>query len=397
MTSNGNTKRITFLFVLLLAFIEPQLFKTEGFELGDSIYDVLRVIAGGITFFIYVRNKVSALVIASVILQSWIAVSTIINGGSLIRFVGPAVNMIATIMLFEMALEIDIRRFLQLIRNTLSLYVLINLATCALRAVGVINWSATFLGIDNRWFYFLLPWVVYSALCAYLEKGTLTIGALTSYILALAQLIVVWSVGAMIALISIPLYILVCNIIKKTFNISINHIYSILLLLSINLLLVGGQLIPQLSEMIREVLGKDGTFSGRVFLWAIVVAVLYKSPLFGNGVQSELYDINYFYINSGYYPACAVNHPHNFILNYAYHGGVPAALGFVIIYIYSIFHLRSSSKICLLLASAFVSFFVASLVDTLDFSLMYSFLPLAVGLNGLEKASEKTRRQKVDR
>ena len=156
-----------------------------------------------------------------------------------------------------------------------------------------------------------------------------------------------------------------------------------ILFLIINYILLSGKLLEILSVIIVKYLKKSITLSGRIYLWQTVIEVLNKKPLFGLGVQSNEFDEKFFYESSGFVGGTAVNHPHNHFLNVAYHGGFIALIVFILIVFITmcdIDKIKEKGIYCVMVAGV-VSIMLAALVDTLDFSLFYLFIPIAAGLS----------------
>ena len=159
-------KLSTWYLILLIPFIEPQLFKTHGFELVDKLFLCLKLIASAfivLEYLVRFKFKITKYVILMSIVQAATFIGTYLNHGSLTRYLGPAMISVVMIMLGEMAFAGKWVLFLKYIEKYLTFLFILNLFTVVLRMVGVSFFShATLLGIDNRWIYVLLPWIIIS-------------------------------------------------------------------------------------------------------------------------------------------------------------------------------------------------------------------------------------------
>ena len=161
--------------LLLVPFLEPQMFKTEQFISGDIYFDILKIISVGLITALYIAFcRPSLLIILTAALQTYIGIATMANQGSMTRFLGPAVTMIAMVAIGEISLKFNTKKILFYLKNYLTLLILINMLSIVLVQFGALDWKCTFLGIDNRWIYFLLPWVIVTFLHSTLQNGSIS-------------------------------------------------------------------------------------------------------------------------------------------------------------------------------------------------------------------------------
>lgn len=377
-------------FFLILPFIEPQIFKTPGFAVFDKVYLVAKLLAAFLIILLYINKKyfnVSKYVILMSLTQGCIFIGTLINGGSIIRFTGPAIASIVVIIYGEMLPNYNWKKIIKFIEKYLTLFFIINLLTIPLRELGVtilVKNETTFLGIDNRWIYFLLPWTIIAMINDYIKNNKLTYSIIV-YVVSFLSLLYVWSAGAMIAYIILPIAYFILIRVYAHKNIISRFISRIVFwsYLLINFLLVNNIILLSLKPIINNVLHKDITLAGRIYLWESVLDVLKSNPLFGIGFQTHDYDKLFFYESSGFIPATRVNHPHNHLAYVAYHGGWLALVAFLIfVYAFMTYIDKINDKgIAIICLSSAIAIFSAALVDTLDFSLFYLLIPIIIVLN----------------
>ena len=117
-------------FLLLLPFLEPQLFKTAGYEFIDQLYAAFKMISVILIAFIYIYKfevKISFCLAIMIVLQAIIMISTIVNNGSLVRFAGPAITSIVMLMIGELINKGKWTQFMYMLRSLLLILVIINI------------------------------------------------------------------------------------------------------------------------------------------------------------------------------------------------------------------------------------------------------------------------------
>ena len=102
-----------------------------------------------------------------------------------------------------------------------------------------------------------------------------------------------------------------------------------------------------------------------------------------------------FFLSSHGVFGTAVNHPHNHLMNIAFHGGITALVFFLIV----IFLVASEidkiedGKLYTIAFAGMIAAFTAALVDTLDYSMFYFLIILPFLLNKREK-EKKSKKMK---
>ena len=166
--NTSKSKEFILLFFLILPFIEPQLFKVEAdLQIVDRAFAIFKSISSLFIVLFYLRKfyfHFSKSVLLMTAVQFITLISTLYNKGSLTRYIGPALTSIVLIMLGELVLKIEWRKFLIALENILTLFFIINVFTLFFKVIGIKPFALwpSFLGIENRWIYFFLPWTVIS-------------------------------------------------------------------------------------------------------------------------------------------------------------------------------------------------------------------------------------------
>lgn len=373
-------------FLYLIPYMEPQIFKSPGYEIGDKVFLLLKLISFGFIafeYFCYMLPKRSVLkkyTILMVFMQGTTLISTIYNNGSITRYLGPAIASVSMLFLGELLYYTKCQKFFYYIETYLGIFYVINLITYIMRVVGVPIYPS-FLGIDNRWIYFLLPWTIIAFINDYNKNKKLTYSK-KIYIISLLSLVIVWSMGAVLAFLVLPISYYMIKLLTKKYSIVKSYISRLVfwVFLILNYILVNNLIIKLFANFIRNTLNKDITLSGRTNLWAGVIKVLKNSPFLGMGVQTQDFDLNFFYNVGLHAPGSRVNHPHNHLLYVAYRGGLLSVVVLLIIIYLFMKSLDKSKdkKYMMIVLSSIISIFTAALVDTLDFSLFYLMVPLII-------------------
>lgn len=123
------------------------------------------------------------------------------------------------------------------------------------------------------------------------------------------------------------------------------------------------------SWFIKDVLGKDMTFTGRTYMWDAALHVIAKSPLWGNGfVDTDWYMANMTTLAIG---------AHNYILNTMVYGGVTLLTIYLIMVISSIWHLVNLKDInSMRLLAAFGVLTIMMLFEVYETSLVFLLLTI---------------------
>lgn len=364
------------LFALLFPYIEPQIFKTEGYETGDSIFLLLKALSAAfIVLFYAISCKPSKLLFSFGLLQAWLGIATIANHASITTWLGPACGMLMTIMIVEIAIHNGrdcMLAMLSMIRSLLVLYVVINFITFLIFGYGDPA-HTSFLGIDNRWIFFYMPLVAISFIIDCMRRGKPSGASWGIWLLCFVHLAIVFSAGAMVALAVFPLLYFFLHTVSKTAGWSIVGRAILVCIVALNVIMVSGLLLNLLAPLIVGYFHKDITLAGRTLLWNVVLETLKMSPVFGHGMYPTGIMQNFFYVSSGYASACRVNHPHNLALYFAMNGGWTALLFFMIAVWLVIKRLdnANSCELKVILLASLTSLLLAALVDSLDFSLIW--------------------------
>lgn len=396
MKKNKTEKIFILLFALMLiVFFEPQMFKEESFvgvEKVDFVYKIAKLICFVITSIFYVKEKnfkISKLLLSIGILQVIMLISTIIYKGDLVRFVGPAITTVTMCMIAEILIKkqnlfsilkiVNIYFAICFIINVITVF-LLDFTSCELFT------RAYFMGIDNRFIFTMIPWVLFEGLVELHENGKTGIKFHLVFALCESLLLYKNSTSAMLVFF---LYYFVVFSDKTTFKLKYSLFFSYV---AANVLIVVFK-IQNIFTQVVGMLGKDITFSGRTYLWDGILKWSYKYPLIGRGMRSIEYDKHFFYINSApyYHEWCKVIHAHNSLMTLLYRGGILSVLiylGIIFATIKSLYD-SYSSKYARILGITLIIILIASIFDTMDFAALYFIITMIINIKALDIIKSK--------
>lgn len=374
MKGTGTKTLLPFIIVALIIFFEPQGFKEGELASFDLYYKIAKIIITPFILFLFLclRKKRIGLVLKLLVVYEFTCLLlTMLNKGDYVRFIGPAITVIDVAAIGELLSQDN--KMMRIVAKVMCVYFrtcfLINLAS-----IAVIKTNIFFLGIDNRWIFTYIPWIVFE----YINSEAIGRKKMLYVSLILSELSLLYrqSVAAMLI---IPLFLIVC---LRNINAIINKstlIYISTLLVNYALITVG---LNETAMRIVNSLGKDATLSGRTLLWETVFRSEDKM-IAGHGMQSEIYDKSFFSSRYGFEDTnfLQVSHAHNTYVTIIYRYGILALLLFIGIIALSIKKLANSNyiykNICI------VAMFVCILLgifDTIDCAMFYVILGISSGL-----------------
>ncbi|MDD5828736.1 MAG: O-antigen ligase family protein [Lachnospira sp.] len=376
----------------LFVYLEPQIFKEDasGLTKVDYVYKLIKIICTVAVFLYYISEvKKTNFMLLVTSLQLIGLVSTIINKGAIFRYVGPSLTILTMVMIVELLLENkQLIETLKVINWYFLTVYIINVVSIIL--IDFIDNSAFggvyFLGIDNRFIFTFLPWVVSEGIVALYYGNKLSKRWIIIVCLCEGILLYKFSVAAMFAfMIFIAFYLFRKYI---TSDISIWMLFGYLLL---NIFVVIIRVQNIFAPLLQK-LGKDITFAGRTYFWDAILRDWKHFFIIGGGMQSVQADKMYFYNSTApfYLPFCKVMHAHNYLMTLFYRGGIISITIFIIILYLAMKKLKENSG-CLysgLLLSAMIVFFVTAIFDTTDFALLYFIIALSYYVSKIEIKKE---------
>ena len=376
----NKTMNFLLFIILILPFLEPLSFKEIIYL--DEIYSILKVISFFIILILYIlylkknQYKMSKILFITIIFQIEIYISTLISNGAFGDLFGQTISVFSVVMLVELYIKKkDQDIVLKSLCGILFCYAVINIFSMLSENPNSGGAIVSFLGMDNRYIFFLLPLCVFSIVYSVLKYNRLTFFTYFVIIISAFQLFYVWSVGAMLAVILLMIFTLLIdkfNIIKK---ITLKSYLIVIIIL--NILLVFVQIQYVFEDFIVNYLHKDIDLSGRVYTWKAGIEVFKEHPILGIGGQTANFMQNIYYGTN--------QHAHNLFLNILVKGGIISLLIQIWMYIEIDKKLRKCDNKKLSAVFAFSIFLILfiSLTDTFDTYLVYIIYTLAYYSNDL--------------
>lgn len=352
--------------ILLMPFLEPLLFKE--YPVVDAVFDIAKLLSGFVLVVIYLyRGRISTIILLVVSQQVLLLFSTYINNGSFSRAIGPALSVVFVAIWAELILS----NMIDILRGVLFVYgflVAINaLSVLTESAVYVRYTTVYFLGIDNRFVFYLLPFVCFYIMYSQIKWGKISFGCLLAVIVSTITLLYTWSVAAMIGMCLVLIYTVLFA--KKSLCSVFNSLVYFTAMAGLNLLIVVFHVQNYFAAFLTDVLHKDITLTNRTPLWDVAFTSISQHPAWGMGVQD---------LGVAQMQLLGVGHVHNLLLNMLYQGGIVSLGIFVVILFIShrqLYRYRHRLAVSGLAFCIFISMFL-SIFDTLDYSVFYGLLVL---------------------
>lgn len=366
-----NKKSIAVFFLIFF------LMKPVGMDGYNQILNMIFNIAKFVSMFFsvvmwfkkkYKKNK-SLLYIASIALVT-VAV-TLINWSSpydAIIYWGTVISMILYAELYSGE---SIIKFIDIVYYVFLLYVLINFIT-------LFAWPGGYEGRTN--FYFLgnkvmqvlyvLPMLILllirKSVC---NKSKMEVKDLLIFFVCAYTFYKCPSSTSIIAFVIVLAYYLFfyqTKIMLFFSKISMRIIF--VCILCINVVLLAGNTVPIIGDAMSVVFGKDGTFTGRTYIWEKAIAQFLNKPM-GSGWNEFVYNVHMLnYWNQAYIDA---SHAHDLLLNISLKSGLIATVLYILLMFSSCRYLdsvmvnqkHSVSLKCTMMVYIFV-FLIISIVES---------------------------------
>lgn len=305
-------QKIIYLIILLPFFEVPYLM--ENYPISSKIYFVLFIVASIYCLIKVFRKKSYSKNINYLIIFLFILLaSTYLNS----KDISSCINYISKLLVFSLIVDNEINNnnnnnFIKSIILLLTVLIIINLYTILKYPEGLYvtasgfyqNW---FLGYKNTHILFMFPAILFSFLYSYKSKGKLTLPSYLILALSFLSTILVNNSTGITGLSLILAFIIFKNLFKnyKIFNITTYMITSIIIFLSIVIFKVQNIF----SFLIVDILDKDITFTGRIYIWDKALDFISLKPLLGYG------NVNFQYTST-------VLSTHNMILGILFNVGI---------------------------------------------------------------------------
>ncbi len=357
----SNLKKFLLYFVLLFPFFKiPYL--DYNFAFMDKIYDFWLITSSLIILFIIFRKgKYSKIINYILILIGILFISSVINGTDLSVCFNNSITILVLCLIVDYGLKYDTKLFLKSFGFLLSTFIYINFISILFNPNGMyinengfkMNW---FLGYKNTHILFILPAILINFLYSYMKKQKFNFSNYLLLVVSILSTFIVDNSTGIVGLFILTLFLLFKKIFnyEKIFNIINYFILSAILFFSIIVFRVQNYF----SYFIVNVLHKNITFTGRVYIWDKAIDFIKNKPLIGYGNISFKY-------------SDVVLSTHNTILGIMHKIGIIGIISFFSIVFVSIKQLwiNRNNYLCKFVSIIFLAYFIMMLTEA--YSLEY--------------------------
>ena len=383
MKNNQFTKLLSFLlFILLLLPFFPIPYLEITFPVLSNICNYYRILSFLFIVFLMINKKsISYFNLSLFLFCIVLLISTIINNADIKQCISSITTILGLCFVIEYGVKNDTKIFLNSFEFVLYSFVVINFITIILVPEGLyfshsisfttkLNW---FLGFKNNHIVFIVPALAASIINSYYTYNKLTFRNYFLLIISAISMLIVNSSTSLIGIATIILLLLYLQINKKT---KIINIYNFI---GCYVSLFFGFVIFRLQEVFKyfivNVLGKNVTFTGRIYIWDYVMDFIRAKPLLGYGVENA---------NIRYLKTVGVQsyHAHNEILEMIYKSGFIGLLITIYIYYIAIKELYKfkNNKISKIFSIFIFAYSIMMLTEAYSFENIFIFLTIGYNI-----------------
>lgn len=379
-----NMKRlllVLFYIILLIPFFEIPYF-TEYLNKFNTLNDLLLIFSFSFIVLLTIKKKsISKINVYIILLMIVLLFSSIINGTGLLFCIKDIMRILGLCLITEYGIKYDKNSFFKAMTITLSLLVYINLFSILRHPSGLYmnktgyieNW---FLGYKNTHILYILPALMYNFIDTYNKNNKLSFYNYFFLTIAIISTLFVNNGTGIIGLFIVVIFIIFHKSIDrfKLVNI-INGIYAYLAMF---FAIVIFRLQNAFKFLIVDILHKDLTFTGRVYVWDKAIKMIKNKPLLGYGNVSFEY-------------SKIVYSTHNTILGVMHKTGLIGLFMYFIIIFTSAKELLKENRnyIAQLISSFIFSYLIMMLTEAYAFKYFLFILVLGYNVKYLINGSEK--------
>lgn len=302
-----------FIIISIISLTQPGSLQYIGLGLIDAILTAMSVALLLYCASFFVRSEKMPLIICLIIYyHATLAIFTLIdsnpNNLEIVKTSGPAVTIC---MLSWVGIRRNIENYLKSTSIALGLLLVINMVSMILFPGGMYVTTGVeqdinyFLGFDNTFVLWTVPFVFHVAALSVLKKQRLALWTAPCFILAFITESMTWAVTGMFVIGLELIILLLIDIFNLRFSFAVYLVTSVIVFF----LVVVVQIQQYFPSFFQETLGKDVSFTGRLTLWGLAIDAFITSPFIGTGISNRaLYG--------------SMTHPHCFYLEVAYRGGL---------------------------------------------------------------------------
>lgn len=360
--------------VIMLAFlflVRPQC--VDGNELIDKIFMIVEVLISLIVFFVFffetiLRRKCSVIMIGICTFVFFMALSTLINHGSIYRGASYLLPLFSVSAMSDIILRRDPKKLIDSLSILFGIYVLINLFVVILFPDGIYiqkpyRFPGFFISADNWFSTIMLPACMFSFFAAVRCNTRFhIIWAAIIYFVSLFTIFIRWAVtpiiGTVLYTILFLLWYAFSNKHRRSFTRIFNS-YSLFIFAAVIFVGIVFFSIQNLfAPIIEDILHKSLTFTGRTEIWSAEIQYILESPFLGHGFQIRENGFLVFVQEIGYSIGS-----HNYILAVLSAGGLISLIFLLFAIVSSIYKLyQQKGTIISYLISSMISIFLIMMI-----------------------------------
>lgn len=377
--SKNKLKKYLFFIFLILPYFKPAFFTT--IPLVNKIFNAFQVFNFLIIIILTIKEKnISKINILIVIFITILIFSTELNNGNLEEAITIGLRIISLCFLVDYGLRKNTKEFLISFEYLLTFLVFINFLTLFIYPNGMYinlsngyksNW---FLGFKNSHILYILPSILLSLINSYIYSEKINKRTIFLIIISTISVLKVKSSTSIVAIMMIILFLFFKNSIKK-YNLNLKKYVICYLVAFFSIIIFRIQNLFKF--FIINILGKDLTFTGRVYIWDYVIQKIKMKPILGYGVEYRNY-----LLSIDKYP---FYYSHNAILEIIKQTGL---IGILIIYFIIrtiIKKLNKYKKETITITISFVLFIylIMMLMETYEYEYFFFLFPLCYNIDNI--------------
>ena len=376
LSINSNTKLKNVIYLLLtIVFLIPNFLQySNDLYLLFLLWRYIQV--GVMTLLVihyFVSKKHNIIISLIIAMYFWIAFSCFYHGKDMFSFIWSFAPDLGLSLIALKGINDLKEKYINQLMKIFFMYIIINEISIiafpnglAQGRLGQIVW---FLGNKNSFTPYILISVILIIIDSKIKYRKITASAFIKCAVVLSNSLLVDSattklLSFLVAIVLLIEMIVVSYKVKRIF-IGRKRLFFIFIIVFLYIILLNRN--GTFSVFINQMIGRDLTFSSRIFLWEIAIEYITKNPVFGMGP-----DVVYFPSNF----TEPMTHAHNLYLNIAAKYGLPALVLFlvIIIWIYLVNNkkIKSRDNILLSVYVILTLYLIASIVEV--YLLHYLFM-----------------------
>lgn len=316
---------LLYIFLLLPFFEMPYLFILSS-TIG-SIYKIHKIISGLLIIFLVLKDRKYSKIINYIVLYLLVLIiSTMANNGDYQYLFSLVLGILTLSLITDYGLRNHTNYFLKAFELMLSILVYMNFLTIVLNPNGLYiatdtlyseNWL---LGYRNSLILYVFPALLCSAINSYRKKERLLLRTKFLFTISLISTILSGSSTLLVGLFLIFIFMFFKKIFiyRKILNTKTYLVSYIAMFFGIIIFRIQNLF----SFIIVNVLKRDLTFTGRIYIWDYVIEFIKSKPLLGYGVESTIKR----YTKTKYWRSF---HAHNMFLEVLYKTGFIGLIIFI--------------------------------------------------------------------